>query len=324
MTALRLVSSCLLGLRLCSAVDQQFDWTVLHLRVAELLQSGNSAESVGLLERAITGARQRGEAGAGLAEALNDLGTLYHDSGRFVEADRAYKESLFHWARTQVTSPKMATALTNLAGLRLIQGRPAEAEKLYGEAERILIAAYGVKSPHLAAVLCGLADVYWETRRYEDARDASERALKVLENTSQDSRTGVALCMLAQIVWKQNREGDAEGLLRRAIEVWRKSLGTQHPTYASGLTSLAVLLSRRDPNEAMRLFRESLELVETHLGPDHVFAGYTLVLYARHLEAVGRKPEGKRLKRRGEAILAKHSRENLLGHTLDISAFQLR
>jgi hypothetical protein len=81
-------------------------------------------------------------------------------------------------------------------------------------------------------------------------------------------------------------------------------------------------LSRKNPGESERLFQESLAVIEKRLGSDHPVTGEILLLYADHLETVGRKREAKELRRRGNAIAARHSHENLLGHTIEIRALQ--
>jgi tetratricopeptide (TPR) repeat protein len=301
----------------------EFDWNAMHRHVNDLLQQGRSAESQTVLEKSVKAAHMRGERSAGLAKALNDLGTFYHDSGRFADADRAYSESLSISRRIQATVPEMAIAMGNLAGLRLAQGRPSDAEKLYVDAHQIAVSAYGAESSEVADLLTGLADVYLELGEHEKARQLGERALAVLETTGKDPRLqGVALFIVAKAAWKQNRDEEAERLLRRANEILRRTLGRGHPTYLSGLVSLATLVCRKNPSEGGQLFSDALQSIETQFGPSHVFTGYTLMVYARHLQDQGHKHEGKRLKRRGEEILARHSRENLLGHTFDIKAFQ--
>jgi tetratricopeptide (TPR) repeat protein len=300
------------------AEQPALDWSAVYQRA----RLGSITESKKVLEEGINAARERGEASAALAGALNDLGSMYHDSGHFAEADSAYRESLSIWRRLPEKNPKMGTVLGNLAGLRLAQARPSEAEKLYREAERLVTSANGLESPELANIHCGLAEVYWEMGRYENARLLGERALSVLEARPNDPHRGVALFLLAKTAWKQNSDEEAERLLRRAIEQLRRTLGTQHATFASVLVSLAVLMSRKNPSEADQLFAEGLQSVETRLGPNHVFTGSTLVAYAQHLAERGRKREAKNLKRRGEEILTRHSQENLLGHTFDIQAFQ--
>ncbi|MCP5113390.1 MAG: hypothetical protein GY953_21360 [bacterium] len=41
--------------------------------------------------------------------------------------------------------------------------------------------------------------------------------------------------------------------------------------------------------------------------------------YADLLRSMGRRKEAKKMRKRGSAILAHHSEENLLHHTLDVS-----
>jgi tetratricopeptide (TPR) repeat protein len=299
----------------------EFDWAALHLRAMGLLQQGKVAESQRLLEDSIQGARLRGESSTGLAGALNDLGTVYQNEGRLREAECAYREALSHLTRLPGANLRVGLTLWNVATLRLAEGKPSEAEKLYLDAKRILSSGDRTPSPELAVVLCGLADVYRETGRYEEARRAAEDALKIMRGTGHDSQVGVAVFLLGKIAISQHREAEAEELVRRATELWRTSLGPHHPAYASGLATLATVLARKNPSEAVRLFDASLQILEKYVGAEHVWTGYTLLAYAKHLETIGRKKEGQQLKRQGEAILARHFRENLLGHTIDIKAF---
>jgi tetratricopeptide (TPR) repeat protein len=303
------------------AQGAEFDWVVLHLRVKGLLQQRKVAESERLLEDSIHSAESRGESSIGLARALNDLGSLFQDEGRFREADRAYRKALSHQSRLSGAILPMGVTLGNVANLRLAEGKPSEAEKLYLDARRILSTGDRTQSPELAVVLCGLSDVYWETRRYADATQAAHSALDMLQGSEHDSQIGVALFLLGKIAISQHREAEAEKLIRRATELWRTSLGPDHPTYVSGLATLAIVLAKKNPSEAVRVFDESLRTLEKFVGSDHRWTGYALRAFAEHLDTIGRKKEGKELKRRGEAILARHFRENMLGRTLDIKAF---
>jgi len=301
------------------------NWTAVQARVRDLLQQGRMAESEKTLEASIKAARELGETSTGFTDALNDLGTIYHDAGRFVDAERVYKEALSQWARIPGANPNKGIVVGNLAGLRLSQGKLSEAERLYLKAEQVLTSTEEVDRASLAFVICGLADVYWQARNYDDARRLAERAASMLESKGRRyPQMGAALTLLGKIAWHEQRPADAERLFREALEIWRATLPREHPTYAAGLTSLAVVLSGKNPNEAEELFRRALQVGETHSDREHVFTGFTLVLYARHLENTKRKAEAKELKRRGEKILAEHFRENRLGQTFDIKAFQQR
>jgi tetratricopeptide (TPR) repeat protein len=195
------------------------NWPESCDRTAVLLEQGRTGEAVKLLEEAIATARRSGPVTVSVAEALNDLGALYYDSGRFTEAERAYSEAISFWKNSPQTSPKLATLLGNLAALRLLKGQLSEAEKRYSQAERALSSAGMAESPEMAAVLCGQADVYRETRRYEAAKHSLlGRALILLERDARNPQLGVALYLLARIAWNEHRVPEAERLLRRAIE----------------------------------------------------------------------------------------------------------
>src|SRR6476620_5568429 len=170
-----------------SAEPQQavFDWIGLNRRVTGLLGQGLILEGQNALESGIRAARQAGASGPEMAEALSDLGTLYQDAGRLPDAERAYMESVAAWRRLP-SDPKLATALQNLASLRLIQAKPSEAKNLFLEAGRVVLRAYGAEAPQLVPLLNGLTDVYYETGRYDQARRSSERALALLKNAEQD------------------------------------------------------------------------------------------------------------------------------------------
>jgi tetratricopeptide (TPR) repeat protein len=297
------------------------DWLALHLRVMVLLQQRKGAESERLLEDSIHEARLRGESSTGLARALNDLGSLFQDEGRFREAERAYREALSHLTRLPGAILPMGVTLGNVASLRLAEGKASEAEKLYLDARRILSSGDRSQSLELAVVLCGLADVYSETGRYADATRAAHSALDMLRGSEHDSQVGVALFLLGKIAISQHHEAEAEELVRRATESWRTSLGPDHPTYVSGMATLAIMLAIKNPSEAVRVFDEALQTLEKSVGAEHVWTGYALLAFAKNLETIGRKKEGKEMKRRGEAILGRHLRENLLGQTLDIKAY---
>jgi hypothetical protein len=130
------------------------------------------------------------------------------------------------------------------------------------------------------------------------------------------------LFLLAKAAWIQRRGNDAEALLRRTIEVWRAVLGSQHPTFASGLVCLAELLLEKHSSESGKLLREALDVFESQLGSHHPYTGSTLLLYSQYLKSHGEKREARKLRRRAEAIWAEYLRVNQLGRTLDVNAFE--
>jgi tetratricopeptide (TPR) repeat protein len=163
----------------------------------------------------------------------------------------------------------------------------------------------------------GLSDTLFYAGRYEEARELGERALRVLDGSTHLAAAATSLSMLAQVAWKQNQKGQAEQYLRRAAVKWERSVGVDHPSYASALASLAVALSNVKPEEADRLFQQALQIVEAKLGPTHSYRGWVMLLYSRHLKSHGRKAQAKELKRGAEVILNGQSIQNHVGFTMD-------
>ena len=67
-----------------------------------------------------------------------------------------------------------------------------------------------------------------------------------------------------------------------------------------------------------RVFQESLALCEQKLGAEHYLMGELLMLYADMLERARRKREAQPVKKRALALLGRFSKENALGHTIDV------
>ena len=76
-----------------------------------------------------------GKAGNEYATALNNLATIYDNTGRYSEAEPLFEEALSIRRRLLgADHPDTAVSLNNLAGLYRIQGRYDDAEPLFEEA----------------------------------------------------------------------------------------------------------------------------------------------------------------------------------------------
>ena len=146
-----------------------------------------------------------------LASALNDLGSLYHDTDRLPEAARCYTEAIAILKARGESNSNLSVALRNLAGLRLEQTRYSEAEKLYRDALEVAVSEFGNGSPEAAIVCNGLADTFLGARRYRAARELSERALAILETSGSDTDKAVSLFILSKVAWQRGAKEEAEG-----------------------------------------------------------------------------------------------------------------
>jgi tetratricopeptide (TPR) repeat protein len=299
-----------------STEEQRIAWRKSMREATTLLNQQHREEAARVMESAIREARNVGQPDDAIAGALNDLGTIYHEMERYADANRCYKQAISTLEHCAPSSPKMVTALVNLAGLRVHQLKYSEAEKLYQRAERISDSKLASNSPTLASVYHGLSVLLVRKRSFPEAREFGERALCLLAGTK-DQNLGGVLFLLGKIALEQRRLEEAENLIRRAIAVWRTSDGEDGPQYASGIVALAALLSAKDPSQSEGLFHQALEIIPARLGTRHSLNGLALLAYSKHLQSHGRKDQAKELRRRAEEILGPKSQQNLL--TVDIA-----
>jgi len=102
------------------------------------------------------------------------------------------------------------------------------------------------------------------------------------------------------------RYSDAEPLFRQATEIWRKSLGEDHPDYAASLNNRAELYrSMGRYSDAEPLFRQATEIWRKSLGGDHPNYATSLNNLALVYDSMGRYSEAEPLFRQATEIRRK-------------------
>jgi tetratricopeptide (TPR) repeat protein len=141
---------------------------------------GRYGDAEALYKRAVAVAEQSGNDHF-VRAILNNLAWLYWVQQRYGEAEPHYLRSLGIAERLLgADHPDLLTHLQNLAALRRVQGRTADAEALLNRALAIGEKAGG-NHPHFAKALNNLALVYQEQGRYAEAEALFERAFATAE-----------------------------------------------------------------------------------------------------------------------------------------------
>ena len=94
----------------------------------------------------------------------------------------------------------------------------------------------------------------------------------------------------------ERRHDEAEPLYRQALEISEKTIGTEHPDYATNLNNLALLLGvmgRHD--EAEPLFRQAMEIDAKTIGKGHPGYAIDVSNLALLLRDMGRHDEAEPL-----------------------------
>ncbi len=203
-----------------------------------------------------------------IAKVLDPLAELSVEAGRYDEALNFYERAL--QIREKAYGPlqrSVADTLDRLAALHASQGRLSEAERYYKRSVKVS-GAFG-EVPDLAA-LTGLAALYRDLGRYEEAESLLELVAKTLDESVDDLTPPQSLSAVADFYREQGRLAEAEPLYDRALKRLENKGGREHPRVSPTLVGLARLYQAKERyDDAAVLFGRDLEIMRKTFGPDH-------------------------------------------------------
>jgi tetratricopeptide (TPR) repeat protein len=117
---------------------------------------------------------------------------------------------------------------------------------------------------------------------YKYLSEAKQEHLKIFgENNARTLWNDMALADLYIDLHKYN---EAKKLIEKCLLYYKKTLLPTHPKIGKALSSLATTYSKLgDTQQADPLFKQALEILETHYGPNHIETTPTLIHYGDHL-----------------------------------------
>ncbi len=204
---------------------------------------------------------------------LNNLGSLYHDQGKYTKAEPLYKRALkIDEKAFGLDHPFVTSDMNNLAMLYYDQGKYTEAEPLYKRALKVDEKAFGLGHPTVATDLNNLGELYRAQGKYVKAEPMYIRALEINEKSLRKDHPEIAknLTNLASSYYDQGKYSEAEPLYKRALNIFEKSFGENHPNVAVSLNNLALLYkTQRKYAEAEPLYLRTLQIWKEKLGEQH-------------------------------------------------------
>lgn len=223
--------------------------------------------------------------------------------GDYREAERLQKQVLEMWKDAARTQPvDLAKPYHRLAAIYLAQGKLTAAEQ-YAEAARDH-QNRSASSADRAYLLNLFAQVRFQQRRYCEAAELQEKAIRLME---QDDRSGGLADLLNDLAMIRAATGElrrARPLLERSVELHRRSAGQPDDGYGEALGNLALVCARQgDYREAEAHYRQAVDLMERTRGRNHPHFGLLLSEYSAVLRKNGRKAEARTIERRAKAIM---------------------
>ena len=260
--------------------DGSADRTLALVALGDLLRlCGHFAEAERLFDLALqTSDGVHSDTGpSARAVALNALGIVYKDTGRYHAARAAFGEALtLITAHGGLDAPAAAPLWNNIAGLAHARGQATDAAAAASRAIEIRQRTVGSSHRLVALDLAVYGAALLDLDRLEEAEAAFRRALDIVQARAPAARYEVAvnLSNLAACRLRRDDPPHAEALFRHALTIKRSIVGDHHPEIARQLNNLAVAVAEQGrTTEAQALQRRAVEIASRSLPPDHPLIG---------------------------------------------------
>ncbi|HYO80995.1 MAG TPA: tetratricopeptide repeat protein [Bryobacteraceae bacterium] len=257
-----------------------------------------------------------------VAIAWNELGKLYTDIGRLVEARKALSRSMDLFRRVCAAGcADIESPLTNLARVYTAQRDFTRSERVLEQVLAARSARLGAFDPALASLYAKLANVHWSRRNRGDAEGYARAALRALEGAADGQAVHMASArnILALV---REESGDTRGAmeeLRQAILIVEAKMAADHPELVPYLLNLGSLHMRlREWRAAEMELARALAIVEAKVGDQHPRRAETLMLLGRLYRQTGRGEDAKRTRKLAEGITAGYRRQESLDGLISI------
>jgi tetratricopeptide (TPR) repeat protein len=260
------------------------DWLENYHSGENFLAQGRTANALECLQSAAREAETSGAPDAQLAAVYDALGRADMGSARYRDGKRYFERAL----RLAADGPleTRATVTSNLGQACQALGELVRAEQLFRQALTAM--------PKRADLWNLLGGVLVLQRRYKEAEDALTRAL----SNPADAANVTAVNDIAVIYEARGKLHEAAGLYERAIS--SVPAGQSRARMLANLGALRLKLG--NPAGAVVALGQSLQEMESAVGPTHPDVAKVLEVYDRVLRKSGHKAEAIELAQRAKSI----------------------
>ncbi|PQE17740.1 hypothetical protein CJF31_00005461 [Rutstroemia sp. NJR-2017a BVV2] len=209
----------------------------------------------------------------GLYWCFHNLGDLYSDQSKLIEAEKMYLRALE--GKEKALGPDHTSTLDTVNNLGILykdQGKLAEAEKMYLRALEGCEKALGPDHTSTLDTVNNLGILYSNQGKLAEAEKMYLRALEGKEKALGPDHTSTldTVHNLGSLYSDQGKLAEAEKMYLRALEGCEKALGPDHTSTLDTVNNLGILYSNQGKLvEVEKMYLRALEGCEKALGPDH-------------------------------------------------------
>ncbi len=241
-----------------------------------------------LLEKALTESRaEYGERSPATVQALQRVGSLLTDRGKYREAEAVLRRALAVQDATGIDGGReRRETLRRLALAADLLARYDESIPLFRKALAISSGSEGPDSDAALADARSLGITLWKAGKNDEAEPLLRGTLERARARHGDDAVELTEIEkgLALLLADHNRFDEAVTLLADAVRIQRERLGPLHPNLAETLDDLAQTERLRGHFEGVgELFSEAIAIRRRALGPDSPQLAFSMNNYANYL-----------------------------------------
>jgi eukaryotic-like serine/threonine-protein kinase len=308
------------GLRLALLHLPSDDLVVLHAQSAlarVLLQGGEYAKAIAILEPIVQGRPPVGEEGTHLlAESAAELSIAQYYLGHFKTSEELARRTVALDRQLYgKLHPQTGNDLMNLGSAQFALFEYSQAESTYRESIEISKAWYGADHPDVATAMSILGRLLVMEGKQAEAKAILEHVLKIQERAygRVHDRIAVTLDGLGTIAEKNGDLAAAEADFSRAVDIDKALLGLKNTRTASLRANLANVYVREGRYiQAEEIFRDALKVLAANLPPGDAHIGLAEIGWGRSLLRLKRFAEAEGPLTAGYTVMEKQTRPSLV------------
>jgi len=160
--------------------------------------------------------------------------------------------------------------LNNRAYIYVNLGCYEKALAIYQEALRIYERVEGARHSLYPVMLNNVGNIYEETGKTDKALAHYKRAVEIDTRKPFKPQRPLHIHDLARLLLEEGREKRSLRLYQKARQIFRDTIGTDHPYYARMLKGMGSYYQQSGPKDkALPLYKEALMITKDQYGQDH-------------------------------------------------------
>lgn len=249
----------------------------------------------------------------------NDVGTDYHRSGDYDNAERSYLKAIRVLRSIEPKDANLYTPVLNLFSLYIDFWQGSKADSLVGQLDGLAPGWRTSNHPNAAGLLFSAGSTYVWKGRYSEAEEMLIRAAGMLK-TFDTTRLYLASALNSLTVLYAHTDRLEDALVHgeEACNVYRSLKDPPYPQLAACLANMAAIyVQAGNLVKAAPYMNEAVRMMGDHVGSMDPSRVIIYTAFVHYLRETGQKRESKRVERRLRELTTAMRTTNSLKYSIE-------